>query len=31
VTPDRFAALWRSLAPIGRDAGTGGYVRSPVE
>jgi N-carbamoyl-L-amino-acid hydrolase len=27
VTPDRFAALWRSLAPIGRDASTGGYLR----
>jgi N-carbamoyl-L-amino-acid hydrolase len=23
----RFAALWGSLAPIGRDPGTGGYVR----
>jgi N-carbamoyl-L-amino-acid hydrolase len=27
VTPDRFAALWRSLAPIGRDPGSGGYLR----
>jgi beta-ureidopropionase / N-carbamoyl-L-amino-acid hydrolase len=27
MTPERFAALWRSLAPIGRDAGSGGYVR----
>jgi N-carbamoyl-L-amino-acid hydrolase len=27
MTPDRFAALWRSLAPIGRDAGSGGYLR----
>jgi len=27
MTPDRFAALWRSLAPIGRDAGNGGYLR----
>ena len=26
MTPDRFAALWRSLAPIGRDPG-GGYLR----
>jgi N-carbamoyl-L-amino-acid hydrolase len=24
----RFAALWRSLEPIGRDPATGGYVRS---
>ena len=27
MTPDRFGALWRSLAPIGRDAGSGGYLR----
>jgi N-carbamoyl-L-amino-acid hydrolase len=27
MTPDRFAALWRSLAPIGRDVSTGGYLR----
>src|SRR4051794_30837650 len=27
MTPDRFAALWRSLAPIGRDASSGGYLR----
>ena len=26
VSPDRFAALWRSLLPIGRN-GDGGYVR----
>ncbi|HEX6499935.1 MAG TPA: allantoate amidohydrolase [Micromonosporaceae bacterium] len=25
--PERFAALWRSLAPIGRDRTTGGYLR----
>jgi N-carbamoyl-L-amino-acid hydrolase len=24
---ERFAALWRSLAPIGRDATSGGYLR----
>lgn len=27
MTPDRFAALWRSLEPIGRDPGNGGYLR----
>jgi beta-ureidopropionase / N-carbamoyl-L-amino-acid hydrolase len=27
VTPDRFSALWRSLEPIGRDPGSGGYLR----
>jgi N-carbamoyl-L-amino-acid hydrolase len=27
MTPDRFAALWRSLEPIGRDPGSGGYLR----
>jgi N-carbamoyl-L-amino-acid hydrolase len=27
VSPDRFAALWRSLLPIGRDGRDGGYVR----
>jgi beta-ureidopropionase / N-carbamoyl-L-amino-acid hydrolase len=27
VSPDRFAALWRSLLPIGRDARDGGYLR----
>lgn len=27
-TVDRFAALWSSLAPIGRDPGTGGYGRA---
>ncbi|GIJ57965.1 allantoate amidohydrolase [Virgisporangium aurantiacum] len=27
MTPDRFSALWRSLEPIGREPGTGGYVR----
>jgi beta-ureidopropionase / N-carbamoyl-L-amino-acid hydrolase len=27
LPPDRFAALWRSLTPIGRDPGTGGYLR----
>jgi beta-ureidopropionase / N-carbamoyl-L-amino-acid hydrolase len=27
MSPERFAALWRSLAPLGRDPGTGGYVR----
>jgi len=27
VTPDRFAALWRSLTPIGQDPTTGGYLR----
>jgi beta-ureidopropionase / N-carbamoyl-L-amino-acid hydrolase len=26
--PDRFAALWRSLLPIGRVAGDGGYLRA---
>ena len=25
--PDRFAALWRSLLPIGRDGRDGGYLR----
>ncbi|HEX6870819.1 MAG TPA: allantoate amidohydrolase [Micromonosporaceae bacterium] len=31
---ERFTALWRSLEPIGRDGGTGGYLRfaySPAE
>jgi N-carbamoyl-L-amino-acid hydrolase len=27
VSPDRFAALWRSLLPIGRDGRDGGYLR----
>jgi N-carbamoyl-L-amino-acid hydrolase len=27
VPVGRFAALWQSLAPIGRDSGTGGYLR----
>jgi N-carbamoyl-L-amino-acid hydrolase len=27
VTPQRFAALWNSLTPIGRDRDSGGYVR----
>ena len=27
MTVQRFASLWRSLAPIGRDATTGGYLR----
>jgi N-carbamoyl-L-amino-acid hydrolase len=27
VTPERFAALWRSLAPIGRTGPDGGYLR----
>jgi N-carbamoyl-L-amino-acid hydrolase len=27
VTPERFGALWRSLAPIGRDSVSGGYLR----
>jgi N-carbamoyl-L-amino-acid hydrolase len=27
LTPDRFAALWRSLEPIGREPGSGGYLR----
>ncbi len=27
MTQERFAALWRSLAPIGRDVGSGGYLR----
>jgi N-carbamoyl-L-amino-acid hydrolase len=27
VSPDRFAARWRSLLPIGRDGRDGGYVR----
>jgi N-carbamoyl-L-amino-acid hydrolase len=27
MSPERFAALWRSLTPIGRDAGSGGYLR----
>ena len=27
VTPDSFAALWRSLLPIGRDGRDGGYLR----
>jgi beta-ureidopropionase / N-carbamoyl-L-amino-acid hydrolase len=26
-TEERFSALWRSLAPIGRDPSSGGYVR----
>jgi N-carbamoyl-L-amino-acid hydrolase len=34
MTVDRFAALWRSLEPIGRSASTSGYLRyawSPAE
>jgi beta-ureidopropionase / N-carbamoyl-L-amino-acid hydrolase len=27
VNPERFAALWRSLAPLGRDQASGGYLR----
>jgi N-carbamoyl-L-amino-acid hydrolase len=27
TSPDRFAALWRSLLPLGRDRRTGGYLR----
>jgi N-carbamoyl-L-amino-acid hydrolase len=27
MTAERFASLWRSLAPIGRDPSTGGYLR----
>jgi N-carbamoyl-L-amino-acid hydrolase len=27
MNPDRFAALWRSLLPIGRDGRDGGYLR----
>src|SRR3981189_3732493 len=27
MTVQRFASLWRSLTPIGRDAMTGGYLR----
>jgi N-carbamoyl-L-amino-acid hydrolase len=27
MSPDRFAALWRSLATIGRDESSGGYLR----
>jgi beta-ureidopropionase / N-carbamoyl-L-amino-acid hydrolase len=27
MTPDRFAALWKSLVPIGRDRDSGGYLR----
>ena len=27
MTPERFASLWRSLEPIGRDPSTDGYLR----